>query len=71
MAGITKCLCVDCSETPDYRYTEQFRHLTEVDMVIRMKTIEDRREYLAGVEKQRGKAAADRLRIDVLKGWKK
>lgn len=40
-------------------------------MVIRMKTIEDRREYLAGVEKQRGKAAADRLRIDVLKGWKK
>lgn len=71
MAGITKCLCVDCSETPDYRYTEQFRHLTEVDMVIRMKTIEDRREYLAGIEKQRGKAAADRLRIDVLKGWKK
>ena len=71
MAGITKCLCVDCSETPDYRYTEQFRHLTEVDMVIRMKTIEERREYLAGVEKQRGKAAADRLRVDVLKGWHK
>lgn len=68
---MSKCLCVDCSETPDYRYTEQFRHLTEVDMVIRMKKIEERREYLAGIEKQRGKAAADRLRIDFLKGWKK
>ena len=40
-------------------------------MVIRMKTIEDRREYLAGIEKQRGKAAADRLRMDVLRGWHK
>jgi len=40
-------------------------------MVIRMKTIEERREYLEGVETKRGKAAADRLRMDVLKGWKK
>jgi len=66
-----QCLCVDCSETPDYKYSEQYRHLTEVDMVIRMKTIEERREYLEGVETKRGKAAADRLRMDVLKGWKK
>lgn len=71
MAGITKCLCVDCSVIPDYRYTEQFRHLTEVDMVIRMKTREERSQYLSGVETKRGKAAADRLKADILKGWRK
>ena len=40
-------------------------------MVIKMKTIEERREYLAGVETKRGKGAADRLRMDILRAWNK
>ena len=71
MDGITSCLCVDCSETPDYRYSEEYRHEREVKMIVDMKYIHERREYLAGVEKQRGKAAADRLKADILKGWRK
>lgn len=40
-------------------------------MVIRMKTREERSQYLSGVETKRGKAAADRLKADILKGWRK
>ena len=71
MDGITRCLCVDCSETPDYRYSEEYRHECEVKMIIDMKFIHERREYLSGVETKRGKAAADRLKADILKGWRK
>ena len=39
-------------------------------MVVEMGSKELRREYLNGVEQKRGKAAADRLRTDILKGWK-
>jgi len=54
-----------------YAETEPKRHADEVKMIVRMRYIEQRREYLAGVETKRGKAAADRLRVDILKKWKK
>ena len=53
-----------------YAETEHKRHADEVKMIIEMKHIEQRREYLAGVETKRGKAAADRLRTDILRAWK-
>lgn len=53
-----------------YAETEPKRHADEVKMIIEMKHIEQRREYLAGVEQKRGKVAADRLRADILRAWK-
>lgn len=53
-----------------YAKTEDARHASEVQMVVEMGSKELRREYLNGVEQKRGKAAADRLRTDILKGWK-
>lgn len=53
-----------------YEKTEDARHASEVLMVMKMSSKEQRREYLNGVERKRGKAAADRLRMDILKGWK-
>jgi hypothetical protein len=47
--------------------SEKFRHECEVRYVIALPSNERRREYLAGVEKQRKKPAAERLRNDA---WK-
>ena len=54
-----------------YAETEDARHASEVQMVVEMGSKEQRREYLSGVETKRGKAAADRLKADILKGWRK
>jgi hypothetical protein len=51
-------------------YTEAHRHACEVRYVLAMPDKNRRRAYLAGVEKARGKPAADRLRTDILNEWK-
>ena len=51
-------------------YSERHRHACEVRYVLAMPNKERRRAYLDAVEKLRGKAAAQRLRDDVLKAWK-
>lgn len=51
-------------------YTEEHRHACEVRYVLAMPDKQARRAYLDGVEKKRGKQAADMLRDDVLKAWK-
>lgn len=45
--------------------TEQHRHECEVRHVAKMTTNADRARYLAGVGKERGEDAAERLRRDV------
>ena len=54
-----------------YTYTEQYRHECEVRMIVNMKFKSDRVRYLEGVEKARGKIAADRLRKSILDIWNK
>lgn len=52
-----------------HTYTEAWRHECEVRYVVKMDGPESRRAFLDGVEKKRGKAAADRLRDGVRKVW--
>jgi len=52
-------------------YSEEYRHACEIRFVLCMPTKERRAAYLALVETRRGKAAADRLRQDVLREWRK
>lgn len=44
--------------------SEQYRHACEVNHVMSLPGSEKRREYILGVEKIRGKQAADRIRFD-------
>lgn len=44
--------------------SEQYRHECEVRAVVRMKDDEARADYLRMVKRQRGEAAAQRLRMD-------
>lgn len=53
-----------------YARHEQHRHECELRMIVSMKSKEDWQRYLEGVEKERGTAAADRLRVDLLTAWK-
>ena len=48
-------------------WTEQHRHECEVRHVCGLPGHEARREYLDGIERKRGKPAADTLRADVRK----
>lgn len=67
-----KCQCIDCSETQDYKYGEQHRHETEVKEIMRrFGTKEQIKAYLEGIEKKRGVEAMQRLRMDLLKEWRK
>jgi hypothetical protein len=59
---------LDASRGPTY--TEAHRHACEVRYVLAMPDKNRRRAYLEGVEKARGKSAADRLREGVMKAWK-
>lgn len=52
-----------------YAKTEPKRHECEVRMIMNMSSKEERRNHLIEIGKRRGKAAADRLKVDVLKGW--
>lgn len=52
--------------------SEEFRHYTEVKEIIRrFKSVEERREYLDGVEKRRGKDAAEKLKQGLIAEWKR
>lgn len=46
-------------------YTEAFRHACEVRYCVAMSSNDERKRYLEGVEKRRGRTAADRIRRDV------
>ena len=59
----------DAAAPYGYTYTEAWRHECEVRQVVRMATPELRRAYLDGVERFRGKAAAERLREGVRAAW--
>lgn len=51
---------------------EDFRHNAEVREVLRrFPAPEQITAYLEGVEKMRGKEAKNKLRLDLLKEWKK
>ncbi len=61
----SKCRCNSCCpDDPDPRATEAYRHECEVRFVYSMKANYLRRDYLEGVAKHRGDAAAQRLRKD-------
>lgn len=61
------CLCEMCSPGASaFSYSERFRHESEARSVLRM-AFPARRPHLAGVERARGKAGADRLRDEVSK----
>lgn len=49
--------------------TEAHRHACEVRYVMGMPDLGARRRFLAGVERRRGKAAADRLRAGIAAAW--
>ncbi|MDR3158601.1 MAG: hypothetical protein LBU11_06250 [Zoogloeaceae bacterium] len=65
MRGMSPC------DKPECTWSEAHRALCEARSVCRMADIEKRREYLALVEKHRGKEAADQLREAVKKEWEK
>ena len=51
-------------------WTEAHRHACEVRYVMGMPTRDQRAGFLDGVERRRGKPAADRLRDDVATAWR-
>ena len=66
------CQCALCTDTPGETYTEQFRHRTEVNEIMRrFETPESIKEFLKGVEEKRGTEAMQRLRLDLLREWKR
>ena len=66
------CHCVDCSESPEKTYTDQYRHECEVrEIMRRFGTKEQIKSYLEGIEQKRGFDAMQRLRMDLLKEWYK
>lgn len=68
---MTECQCIDCSKTPDPKYSEQYRHETEVREVIRRARTEEKIEsYLEGIKQKRGFAAMQRLKVDLMKAWR-
>ena len=54
---------------PRDTYTEEWRHECEINSVLRMPTRERHAAYLALVERHRGKAAADRIKQELLRAW--
>lgn len=52
-------------------HSEEYRMLCEARMIMRMKSIKDRREYLQGVVDKRGAQAAAKLETKVVQIWDK
>lgn len=50
-------------------YSEAWRAECEARAVVNMATLQQRRDYLAGVEKKRGPASAQELRRHVARLW--
>ncbi len=59
-----KCQCIDCSDNPHNNYSEQYRHECEVREIAKWQGMQIK-EYLYGVEVNRGHAAYKKLRDDV------
>jgi len=51
------------------RSSEEWRHECEARFLIGLPTIDERRDFLAGIEKKRGAAEADRLRATAEVLW--
>ncbi|AWM87354.1 hypothetical protein [Microvirga sp. 17 mud 1-3] len=51
-------------------WCEQYRHECEARHVMARRTLAERREYLAGVEKHRGAAERQRLEKTIMALWK-
>lgn len=51
--------------------SEEWRHECEARSILKLRTIDARREHLDAIEKRRGKAEADRLRETVRALWEK
>jgi len=52
-----------------YTYTEEWRHACEIRMVLAMPTRERRAAYLVLIERHRGRAAADRMKQELMRAW--
>lgn len=52
-------------------HSEEYRMLCEARMIMRMKSIKDRREYLQGVVDKRGAQAVAKLETKVVQIWDK
>lgn len=55
---------------PDLKNSEQYRHECEIRYVLNLPDRKARGDYLVGVEKVRGRAAAMRLKNGVEELWK-
>jgi hypothetical protein len=65
MCGLNPCSSPDCT------WSEKYRDECEARAVCAMPSKEDRQNYLARVEKERGTDAAARLKTDVKIMWGK
>ena len=65
--NVTACYCEHCQpwKTQRETWTEAWRHACEVRQLAGLSTNEERKVRLAGIAERRGKAAADRIRMDV------
>lgn len=64
------CYCESCTKEPKETYTRSYRHKKEVDFIA-TKNQKWIKEFLIEVEKKRGFAAANKLRMDVWEIWRK
>ena len=62
------CKCEQCSKDPDPTYTENFRHLKEVEFVSEHEGIWIK-NYLEKIKEKRGFESYKKLRDDVAKVW--
>lgn len=65
---MTACRCQNCSETPDPKYTMEWRRKCEISTVLTM-TKDARAGYYAKVAKARGEPAARALMAEVSAEW--
>lgn len=49
--------------------SDEWRHVCEVRLIMRMSSLEERREYFRLIEQSRGKPVADALRESVQRAW--
>lgn len=54
---------------PPDTYSEAWRHECEIRFVLAMPSRERRAAYLELIEKHRGKAAADRMKEELMRVW--
>ncbi len=62
-----ECTCSNCKGRETY--TADYRQQCELNMVLRMPSRERRAAYLELIEKHRGRAAADRMKQELLRAW--